>query len=278
MGFSWFNTPISRQSRLEKTTEESILNTTNETSVIHTTSNLDLDGLGNVLKIASRKGKAHAKSSDDVFEFATANGFHSTQLLTSGNPVVKEYYADCESWSATSHDANLRRIQAKAIEGATTPAIAKHYIACTGSATKIKKILTTAQYESFQAAWVSSSSPAKNECTNLRLRLETYERDQERLRIQKILEESELENPMDELSEEDRLFIDPPTATDVVKTLVAMTKGIARIKDSEEPTGFTDGLTVGFLVNEFGTFMSRIYEDRPDLKSEVKKEMGGKNK
>lgn len=252
-------------------------NLQNESSVDHT-SNLDLDGLGNVLKIASRKGKAHAKSSDDVFEFATANGFHSTQLLTSGNPVVKEHYADCEGWSATSHDASLRRIQAKAIEGATTPAIAKHYIACTGSATKIKKILTTAQYESFQAAWVSSSSPAKNECTNLRLRLETYERDQERLRIQKILEESDLENPMDSLSEADRLFIDPPTATDVVKTLVSITKLVTKLKESEEPSGFTEGLTVGFLVKEFTTFMGKVYEDRPDLKSEVKKEIGGNKK
>tara|TARA_R100001224_G_C3992585_1_gene139800 strand:- start:55 stop:543 length:489 start_codon:yes stop_codon:yes gene_type:complete len=161
-----------------------------------------------------------------------------------------------------------------AIEGATSAAIAKHYIACNGSATKIKNILTTAQYKSFQEAWVNGSSPAKNECTGLRLRLETYERDQERLRIQKLLETM----TVDDLSEEDRLFIDPPRATDVVKTLSTMRKMITKIKESEEPSGFTEGLTVGFLVKEFNTFIGKIYEDRPNLKEDVKKEIGGKKK
>jgi hypothetical protein len=251
--------------------------TKNEPSVVYT-SNLPLSGLGNLIKIASRKGKAHGESSNDLFEFATKNGFHSTHLLTSGNPSVQAYYADCEGWDAKAHDAQLRGIQAMAIEGATTPAIAKHYIACNGSATKIKNILTTAQYKCFQEAWVNGSSPAKNECTGLRLRLETYERDQERLRIQKILEESNLENPMDDLSEEDRLFIDPPRATDVVKTLSTMRKMITKIKESEEPSGFTEGLTVGFLVKEFNTFIGKIYEDRPNLKEDVKKEIGGNKK
>ena len=247
--------------------------TKNESSVNHT-SNLDLNGLGNLIKVASRKGKAHGQSSNDLFEFAKDNGFHSTHLLTSGNPAVKEYYAESDSWDARAHDVQLRKIQAMAIEGATTPAIAKHYIACDGSATKIKNVLTTAQYECFQAAWVNSSSPAKNECTNLRLRLETHERDQEKLRIQKLLETS----TMDDLSEEDRLFIDPPRATDVVKTLSTMRKMITKIKESEEPTGFTEGLTVGFLVKEFNTFIGKIYEDRPNLKEDVKKEIGGKKK
>jgi len=247
--------------------------TKNESSVNHT-SNLDLNGLGNLIKVASRKGKAHGQSSNDLFEFAKDNGFHSTHLLTSGNPAVKEYYAESDSWDARAHDVQLRKIQAMAIEGATSAAIAKHYIACDGSATKIKNVLTTAQYECFQAAWVNSSSPAKNECTNLRLRLETYEKDQEKLRIQKLLETS----TMDDLSEEDRLFIDPPRATDVVKTLATMRKMITKIKESEEPSGFTEGLTVGFLVKEFNTFIGKIYEDRPNLKEDVKKEIGGKKK
>tara|TARA_R100000458_G_C8058516_1_gene102526 strand:- start:168 stop:419 length:252 start_codon:yes stop_codon:yes gene_type:complete len=83
---------------------------------------------------------------------------------------------------------------------------------------------------------------------------------------------------MDDLSEEDRLFIDPPRATDVVKTLSTMRKMITKIKESEEPTGFTEGLTVGFLVKEFNTFIGKIYEDRPNLKEDVKKELGGKKK
>tara|TARA_R100000781_G_C4075936_1_gene126085 strand:- start:799 stop:1563 length:765 start_codon:yes stop_codon:yes gene_type:complete len=251
--------------------------TEKQSSVDHT-SNLDLNGLGNLIKVASRKGKAHGQSSNDLFEFAKKNGFHSTHLLTSGNPAVKEYYAESDSWDARAHDVQLRKIQAMAIEGATSAAIAKHYIACDGSATKIKNVLTSTQYKCFQAAWVSSSSPAKNECTNLRLRLETHERDQEKLRIQKILENSKLANPMDDLSKEDRLFIDPPRATDVVKTLSTMRKMITKIKESEEPTGFTEGLTVGFLVREFNTFIGKIYEDRPNLKEDVKKEIGEKKK
>tara|TARA_R100000808_G_scaffold19804_1_gene42908 strand:- start:14 stop:778 length:765 start_codon:yes stop_codon:yes gene_type:complete len=252
-------------------------NQTNESSVDHT-SNLPVSGLGNLIKIASRKGKAHGESSNDLFEFATKNGFHSTHLLTSGNPAVQAYYADCEGWDAKAHDAQLREIQAMAIEGATTPAIAKHYVACNGSATKIKNILTTAQYKCFQEAWVNGSSPAKNECTGLRLRLETYERDQERLRIQKILENSELANPMDDLSEEDRLFIDPPRATDVVKTLATITKLVTKLKESEEPSGFTEGLTVGFFVKQFNESIAEVLRDRPNLKEDLKKEIGGKKK
>ena len=252
-------------------------NQTNESSVDHT-SNLPVSGLGNLIRIASRKGKAHGESSNDLFEFATKNGFHSTHLLTSGNPSVQAYYADCEGWDAKAHDAQLRGIQAMAIEGATTPAIAKHYIACNGSATKIKNILTTAQYKSFQEAWVNGSSPAKNECTGLRLRLETYERDQERLRIQKILENSKLANPMDDLSEEDRLFIDPPRATDVVKTLATITKLVNKLKESEEPTGFTEGLTVGFFVRQFSEAKAGILRDRPHLVHDLQIELGGKKK
>ena len=246
--------------------------TEKQSSVDHT-SNLPLSGLGNLIKIASRKGKAHGESSNDLFEFAKKNGFHSTHLLTSSNPTVAAYYGEGQ-WDAKAHDAQLREIQAMAIEGATSAAIAKHYIACNGSATKIKNVLTSTQYKCFQAAWVSSSSPAKNECTNLRLRLDTYEKDQEKLRIQKLLETS----TMDDLSEEDRLFIDPPRATDVVKTLSTMRKMITKIKESEEPSGFTEGLTVGFLVREFNTFIGKIYEDRPNLKEDVKKEIGGKKK
>ncbi len=248
-------------------------NEKNESSVDHT-SNLPLSGLGNLIRIASRKGKAHGQSSNDLFEFATKNGFHSTHLLTSSNPAVKEYYADCEGWDAKAHDAQLRKIQAMAIEGASTPAIAKHYIACNGSATKIKNVLTTAQYECFQAAWVNSSSPAKNECTNLRLRLETHERDQEKLRIKKLLETS----TMDDLSEEDRLFIDPPRATDVVKTLATITKLVNKLKESEEPTGFTEGLTVGFFVRQFSEAKASILRDRPHLVHDLQIELGGKKK
>ena len=247
--------------------------TKNESSVNHT-SNLDLNGLGNLIKVASRKGKAHGQSSNDLFEFAKDNGFHSTHLLTSGNPAVKEYYAESDSWDARAHDVQLRKIQAMAIEGATSAAIAKHYIACDGSATKIKNVLTTAQYECFQAAWVNSSSPAKNECTNLRLRLETHERDQEKLRIQKLLETS----TMDDLSEEDRLFIDPPRATDVVKTLATITKLVNKLKESEEPTGFTEGLTVGFFVRQFSEAKASILRDRPHLVHDLQIELGGKKK
>ena len=248
-------------------------NQTNESSVNHT-SNLDLNGLGNLIKVASRKGKAHGQSSNDLFEFAKDNGFHSTHLLTSGNPAVKEYYAESDSWDARAHDVQLRKIQAMAIEGATSAAIAKHYIACDGSATKIKNVLTTAQYECFQAAWVNSSSPAKNECTNLRLRLETHERDQEKLRIQKLLETM----TVDDLSEEDRLFIDPPRATDVVKTLATITKLVNKLKESEEPTGFTEGLTVGFFVRQFSEAKASILRDRPHLVHDLQIELGEKKK
>ena len=79
MRFAWFNTPISRQwaARVNQLKEGYMDVTKNESSVVYT-SNLPLSGLGNLIKIASRKGKAHGQSSNDLFEFATKNGFHST--------------------------------------------------------------------------------------------------------------------------------------------------------------------------------------------------------